>query len=118
MRCALCPTRVLFIPRAPERLQAHRDQAEIRTLRRRRRAGKIGSIANRGVAEKREVWEASNVALLLRQFVRSGATEVFADFNFDLSMVGPDTDPSASMDLMEQALEVFAPTGVPLPAAA
>jgi probable F420-dependent oxidoreductase len=38
-----------------------------------------------------------------------GATEVFADFNFDYEVVGPHTDPAVSMDLMEHALEVLAP---------
>lgn len=44
--------------------------------------------------------------------------QLFADFNFDISIVGQETDPSASMDLMEEALEAFAPTGMSLPAAA
>lgn len=38
-----------------------------------------------------------------------GATEVFADFNFDYEVVGPQTDPARSMDLMEHALEVLSP---------
>lgn len=38
-----------------------------------------------------------------------GATEVFADFNFDHEVVGPHTDPAASMALMDHALQTLAP---------
>jgi probable F420-dependent oxidoreductase len=38
-----------------------------------------------------------------------GATEVYPDLNFDERIVGGDADPVAAMDLMEQALDAFAP---------
>jgi len=57
------------------------------------------------------------IAADLAQMRELGATEVFADFNFDHEVVGPHTDPAASMDLMEHALEVLAP-GARVPSAA
>lgn len=49
------------------------------------------------------------IAADMAQMRDLGATEVFADFNFDHEVVGPRTDPSASMDLMERALQTLAP---------
>lgn len=57
------------------------------------------------------------IAADLAEMRALGATEVFADFNFDYEVVGPHTDPAASMDLMEHALEVLAP-GAPVMSAA
>ncbi|RKN36724.1 TIGR03619 family F420-dependent LLM class oxidoreductase [Streptomyces hoynatensis] len=58
------------------------------------------------------------IAADLAEMRELGATEVFADFNFDYEVVGPHTDPAASMDLIEHALEVLAPTSFASPAAA
>ncbi|SEG83552.1 probable F420-dependent oxidoreductase, Rv2161c family [Thermomonospora echinospora] len=40
-----------------------------------------------------------------------GVTEVFVDLNFDPELTGPDTDPAASLDRAEEALEALRPAG-------
>jgi probable F420-dependent oxidoreductase len=40
-----------------------------------------------------------------------GVTELFVDLNFDPRLTGPDTDPAASLDRAEEALEALRPTG-------